>query len=176
MTQTDLSNPIFTGIRLAEAVGAGDGAAIRKISSDVTSDVIQANGTQIFITTFLLLNQLNKKDFPDDVWNELPNFLIKDIKDRSVILGCSEELLHGMVASFLKQNVYLAVEGEKSKLLNPEAYSAGYFHISAAIGESIYALIKVAAEKRFDGNYKLAKSLITDYLAITAEATADGAR
>ena len=169
MTNDNPPNPLFTGINLAEAVGSGDGAAIRQISSEVESSVIQSNGTHTFINTFLLLNQLDGKDFPIDVWQALPDFLIKDIKDRSVILGCSEDLVHGMVGSFLRQNVYSAVEGEEPKLLNPDGYSAGYFHIAVAVGEAVYGMLKVTAEKRFNGDYALTKSLVTDYLSLVGE-------
>lgn len=172
MTSLD-SNPIFTGIRLAEAVGTGDAATIRLISTEVESAFIQENASDTFMNAFYLLNSLDGKDFPNDVWSDLPTFLINDIKDRSIMLGVREEYVSGIVGSFLTQNVFAKVEDNQPKILDPETITAGYFHIAASIGEAIYGLLKVTAEKRFEGNYQLAKSLLTDYISIRAQVTAE---
>lgn len=166
MTQPDYSDPIFTGMRLAEAVGAGDGSSVRQISAAVESDFIQHNGEQTFITAFIALNSLDGADFPHDVWGGVTEFLMKDIKDRSVILGCSEDVLHGMVGSFLSQNVQASIEGEEPKILNPDGYTAGYFMIASSIGEAVYALFRVAGEKRFGGDTAKFKELVAEHFAL----------
>jgi hypothetical protein len=176
MTQPVSSEDILTGIRLSEAVAKGDSATVRLISSEVDSEFIQKNANQVFMHTFVLLNSISGERFPDDVWEQLPKFLNSDVKDRAIILGCSEDLLHGMVGGFLTHNIIPSLNDETSKYFNPDGYSAGYFQIAAAMGEAILGLFKVAAKLRFEDDYKQLRSLVTDHMLITSAIAEDDAQ
>lgn len=165
MTDSENTPDILVGIRLADAIGRGDAASIREISTSYDHDIIQSNGTQIFVTTFISLSG-PEGDFANDVWKVLPQFLIDDIPDRSVLIGADEHVLQSLIGGFLQKNVIATINGNQAEIFNPSNLPSGYFVTAAAVGEALFGLIKVVALKRFNNNYELAKSFVSDTLSL----------
>jgi len=166
MTDEYSETDITAALLLSDAVKNKETAELRQLSSRFDSDFIQLNGSHTFLHTFIVLNMISGEDFPQDVWSAIPNEVIASISQTADELGCEEQLLNGMIASFLQQNAYFVFEEKEPKLLNPDSYSAGYFHIAVAVGEAVRAMLQVAADKRFDGKYETVRKLIEDYLLV----------
>jgi hypothetical protein len=160
MTYTDIA-PSLVALKLASAVGHGNVPEIRLIASEVDWDKVQDGGITASMIALRVAAQIDKVEFPNDVWSAVPTFLLSDIPDRAVVLGAEEEYLGRVVSFFLTNGLKKEFSGESAEKFDPTTIAGGHFLAACGVGESVYAIIKVIAEQKFEGDYQKASNLIT---------------
>lgn len=161
MTNSSTS-PALTALKLASAVGHGNVSEIRMIASESDWSDVQDGGIAASMIALRVAAQIDKVEFPSEVWGAVPGFLISDIPDRSVVLGLEEEYLGQFVSYFLTQGLSREFAGKPAEHFNPESLAGGHFIAACGVGESVYGIVKVIADQKFNGDYQKAIALITN--------------